>query len=265
MGKILLSLLFLFAIGAVSPVSGAEPVKAGGQRITGTARDALGRPVSHAAINLQASDGHVVEHTTSNANGAFSFSGIAPGTYAVVADKTGFKPATAIVTVGTQPLAPVVLALESTGALNLAVVAKRLDIARSTLSPETGSSTYRFTQQDIKQLPRGENTPLNEVILQAPGMAQDSFGQLHVRGEHANLQYRINGVELPEGISGFGQAFSLALRQQPLAHHRGAAGAVWPAHRRHHRHPHQERHVCQRWHDRHVRRPARHWCNRASR
>ncbi|MBV8190339.1 MAG: TonB-dependent receptor, partial [Alphaproteobacteria bacterium] len=32
-------------------------------------------------------------------------------------------------------------------------------------------------------------------------------GQLHVRGDHANLQYRINGVLIPEGITGFGQNF----------------------------------------------------------
>ncbi|MEJ0000971.1 MAG: TonB-dependent receptor, partial [Verrucomicrobiota bacterium] len=36
-------------------------------------------------------------------------------------------------------------------------------------------------------------------------VAEDSFGQLHVRGEHANLQYRINDVLIPEGITGFGQ------------------------------------------------------------
>ena len=37
-------------------------------------------------------------------------------------------------------------------------------------------------------------------------MVQDSAanGDLHVRGEHANLQYRINDVLLPEGITGFG-------------------------------------------------------------
>ena len=37
-------------------------------------------------------------------------------------------------------------------------------------------------------------------------MAQDSAanGDLHLRGEHANIQYRINDVLLPEGISGFG-------------------------------------------------------------
>jgi outer membrane receptor protein involved in Fe transport len=36
-------------------------------------------------------------------------------------------------------------------------------------------------------------------------VAEDSLGQVHVRGEHANLQYRINDVLLPEGITGFGQ------------------------------------------------------------
>ncbi|MDE2349668.1 MAG: TonB-dependent receptor [Gammaproteobacteria bacterium] len=36
-------------------------------------------------------------------------------------------------------------------------------------------------------------------------MTQDSFGQFHVRGEHDGLQYRLNGIVLPEGISVFGQ------------------------------------------------------------
>ena len=39
-------------------------------------------------------------------------------------------------------------------------------------------------------------------------MAQDCFGQLHIRGEHNGLQYRLNGVILPEGLSVFGQALS---------------------------------------------------------
>ena len=48
------------------------------------------------------------------------------------------------------------------------------------------------------------------MILQAPGVAQDSFGQLHIRGEHNGLQYRLNGVILPEGLSVFSQALSPA-------------------------------------------------------
>jgi outer membrane receptor protein involved in Fe transport len=87
------------------------------------------------------------------------------------------------------------------------VVGKRLDESRNSLSPDTGSTIYRFDRLEIETLPQGDSTPLNQVILQAPGVVQDSFGQLHVRGDHANVQYRIDGVFIPESISGFGQAF----------------------------------------------------------
>ena len=86
------------------------------------------------------------------------------------------------------------------------VTAKKLDQARDRISPDTGSSTYRFSEQDIDQLPLGSDTPLNQILLQAPGVVQDSYGQLHVRGDHDNLQYRINGVIIPEPITGFGQS-----------------------------------------------------------
>jgi outer membrane receptor protein involved in Fe transport len=42
-------------------------------------------------------------------------------------------------------------------------------------------------------------------MLQLPDAAQDSFGQLHIRGDHNGLQFRLNGVILPDGISVFGQ------------------------------------------------------------
>ena len=83
---------------------------------------------------------------------------------------------------------------------------KRLDTARNGLSPTTGSSIYSFDQTDIEALPLGASTPLNQVLLQAPGVVQDSYGQLHVRGDHANMQYRIDGVVIPEPITGFGPA-----------------------------------------------------------
>ncbi len=40
-----------------------------------------------------------------------------------------------------------------------------------------------------------------------PGVSQDSAasGELHVRNEHANVQYRINGIMLPDGVGAFGQ------------------------------------------------------------
>lgn len=186
----------------------AQPPPKIRQNISGTVKDAIGRPVKNVQLSLQTSAGKTAATTVSDSDGNFTFKDLAPGVYAVVAVKKSFKTATAIVSLTSQRPKPVELALQSEAALSLAVVAKRLDQSRNQLSPTTGGSEYSFSQKAIQELPQGANTPLNQVLLQAPGVVQDSFGQLHVRGDHANLQYRINGVQLPEGITGFGQVLS---------------------------------------------------------
>jgi len=87
----------------------------------------------------------------------------------------------------------------------IVVSAQRLNEARAGIETQTGASTYTVDSAAIKAMPGGENTQLSQVILQAPDVSQDSFGQLHVRGEHNGLQYRLNGIILPEGISVFSQ------------------------------------------------------------
>jgi len=94
---------------------------------------------------------------------------------------------------------------EQTTKLNEVDVIGTLDIARNQIVPSLGATKYEISDTQINTQSEGANAPFNEVLLRAPGVAQDSFGQVHVRGEHANLQYRINGVLLPEGLSGFGQ------------------------------------------------------------
>jgi outer membrane receptor for ferrienterochelin and colicins len=88
------------------------------------------------------------------------------------------------------------------------VTARRLDSARADIQPALGATTYSLPEAFINNLPGGANTQLNQVILQAPGAAQDSFGQLHIRGDHGNIQYRLNNVILPEGLQVFGQTLS---------------------------------------------------------
>jgi outer membrane receptor protein involved in Fe transport len=83
---------------------------------------------------------------------------------------------------------------------------KRLNEVRTGIQTQTGASVYTLDEAAIKAVPGGDNTLLNQVILQAPEVAQDSFGQFHIRGEHNGLQYRLNGIILPEGISVFGQS-----------------------------------------------------------
>ncbi|SDD99672.1 TonB-dependent receptor domain-containing protein [Belnapia rosea] len=62
-------------------------------------------------------------------------------------------------------------------------------------------------RETIEGLPGGANGSLNQILLQTPGVVQDSLGDIHIHGEHRNLQYRLNGVQLPEGVAGFAQVF----------------------------------------------------------
>ena len=94
-------------------------------------------------------------------------------------------------------------------AVEYQITAKKLDDSRNKLSPKTGGSSFSFKQKDIDNLPQGQATSLNQVLLRAPSVVQSTQGQLYVRGDHANLQYRINGVMLPEGVSGFGQSLDV--------------------------------------------------------
>ena len=98
-------------------------------------------------------------------------------------------------------------AADATGS-EVVITARRLDAARQTVEPALGASTFSLPSQLVDNLPGGENIQLNQVILQAPGATQDSFGQLHIRGDHNNIQYRLNNVILPEGLSVFGQTLS---------------------------------------------------------
>jgi outer membrane receptor protein involved in Fe transport len=82
-----------------------------------------------------------------------------------------------------------------------------MDQSRENLLPKVGASSYTLSRQAIETLPQGDNASIDKVILQIPGISYDSAvsnPNFHVRNEYANVQYRINGIVLPEGVSGLG-------------------------------------------------------------
>src|ERR1039457_1092922 len=89
----------------------------------------------------------------------------------------------------------------SGGVLDTVVVtAQRLNEKRAGIETQTGASTYTIDDAAIAATPGGDNVQFNQVILQAPNVVQDSFGQFHVRGDHNDVQYRLDGMLCPEGI-----------------------------------------------------------------
>ncbi|HTH61895.1 MAG TPA: TonB-dependent receptor [Paraburkholderia sp.] len=180
----------------------------------GTVVDAQGHAIT-ARISLQDANGHVVAQTTAGPDGRFQLDHVAPGTYAATIEAQGYGAVTRVATMAQGQMPdPLAVVMRKDSTLDVTVNAQRLDRARNGLLPEVGASVYRITQADIDASPQGANTPLNQVLLQAPGVVNDSYGQLHVRGDHADLQYRLNGIIIPEPISGFGQSLDARIVDQ---------------------------------------------------
>jgi hypothetical protein len=94
-----------------------------------------------------------------------------------------------------------------------AVTANTLNQGLNTIYAPMGTAPTTISHDTIQALPQGENATVEKILLQAPGVTQDSAasGSLHVRNEHANVQVRINGIMLPDGVTGFGTFLDTAL------------------------------------------------------
>jgi outer membrane receptor protein involved in Fe transport len=106
---------------------------------------------------------------------------------------------------GTDDSSPVVL--------SSVTVTAQLDQAREEIAPSLGAVTYTIGPDQIQTTGQGESSSFQQVILQAPGVVQEEFGEIHVRGDHGDVQYRVNGVLLPESLNGFGQEVDTHLIQ----------------------------------------------------
>lgn len=89
------------------------------------------------------------------------------------------------------------------------VTAQRLKSAQIRLSPSVGTTVYHVDRNLIDSQGQGDSTPFDQLLLHLPGVDADSkgSGSIHVRDDHGNVQYRVDGVQLPETISGFGSMF----------------------------------------------------------
>jgi outer membrane receptor protein involved in Fe transport len=110
-----------------------------------------------------------------------------------------------------RPAAPAAAPL--TPAEQLAAKSNAFDQSRSNLYTTIGTTSSTQSHATIDALPQGTNQTVEKVLLQAPGVSQDTAvnGGLHVRNDHANVQFRINGVMLPDGVSGFSSILDTGL------------------------------------------------------
>ena len=172
--------------------------------ITGVVQyEDLGR-APHANVQLRDQEGSLLETQVTNEAGEFIFGAPGSGIYSIRATQSTLSSESAIVKIATEPLTEVMLTLASRQELTLEVVAPLPPIQH-----HTSSETYSVSRKDIEELPRGNNIELNQVLLTLPSAADGGLGQVHIRQEHAGLQFRIDGVPIPDTVSSaFSDIFS---------------------------------------------------------
>jgi outer membrane cobalamin receptor len=178
--------------------------------IQGVVRDAAGAPLAGASVNVEGGGRSI--SASSQANGSFSVHDLPFGDYTVQVRADGLAPSLDNISVGSDGVTPLdvhlvaVSATAEEAAAPVTVESTRLRINRS-----AAVSSQTIDQKQIAELPGGTTQSLPKVLYATnPGFVEGSFGQVFARGNHANLQYDIDGIQLPDSVSGtFGDAFSV--------------------------------------------------------
>ena len=160
------------------------------------ADSASGTPLSGGEVRVHRG-GDLIAIATTDAFGRFVVHNLPAGAYRVDVRYLGYRPETRDVTVGATaglsradfhmvPLPVNLSAVEVTSVVPLAV--------------DTRTGNQIFKQNDY----HGAPTNTTSQILQQSigGAARAPTGEVHIRGQHAEYTYYVDGVPVPSGISG---------------------------------------------------------------
>ncbi|MDZ4733917.1 MAG: TonB-dependent receptor [Nitrospirota bacterium] len=169
----------------------AEPIV-----ITGSVQNQDLRRVGQVVVEVKNQEGTLVTTGVTNDAGEFRIPVPADGTYSVSAIRDIYRTEYVVIKIGTEGPTSITLTLSLTREIALEV--------RAPLAPiqhKASSETYSVSRKDIEELPRGNNVELHDVLLTIPSAVYGSLKQVHIRQDHANLQFRIDGVPIPDTVS----------------------------------------------------------------
>ncbi len=185
----------LWGVSTDSRIHVAEAAGAG--VITGKVQDRDLRRVDQAIVQLRDQEGNTVAQGVTDQAGEFALTVPKDGTYSVSAVRDTYRSEYVVVKIGEEQLAPVTLTLAVTKEIALEIV--------SSLPPlqyRASSETYQLNRKDIEALPKGNNNDVHEVLLTVPSVVYGALKQTHIRQDHANQQYRLDGIPIPDTVSG---------------------------------------------------------------
>src|SRR5256712_4916970 len=154
------------------------------------------RRVDQAIVQVRDQEGNVVTQGVTNQAGEFTVTVPQEGTYSVSAVQDTYKSEFVVVNIGMERAASVVLTLAVTKEIALEIISPL-----PAIQYRASSETYQLSRKDVEILPRGNNNTVAQVLQTIPSVVYGALGETHIRQDHANQQFRIDGVPIPEGVS----------------------------------------------------------------
>src|SRR3984957_16083945 len=207
-GTALSSIILLHAITLSAPASAAQQKtpavatdKANPAQVSGTVVDSSGAVMAGATVQIRSVDGAEKAKTRTDANGAFSISGLAASNYRLVVASAGFETKEIPVTIGTgEASAPLRISLAVSRVNTAVTVNGRNDDLVGIADSATQGTVGAQEIQDRPILRSGE------ILEAVPGLIITQ----HAGGGKAN-QYFLRGFNLDHGTD-----FAIFIDDMPL-------------------------------------------------
>lgn len=194
--------LVLWVLGFAA-LMGASPIQVMGEDgnnrvwiVTGVVQYEDLHRVPQAKVELRDQEGTVIETQVTNEGGEFNLAPPEHGIYSIRAIQAELSSESVILKIGSVPLMEIRLTLAARQELTLEVVASLPPIQH-----RLSSETYSVSRKNIEELPRGNNIELSDLLLTIPRVVDGALKQVHIRQDHANYQFRIDGVPIPNTVS----------------------------------------------------------------
>jgi outer membrane receptor for ferrienterochelin and colicin len=163
--------------------------------VTGVVDDALLHPLGGATVVIHDSAGNTVGTEVTGPDGKFSFPHVPFGDYTVEASSPGLVGDHQHLQITSSQVASVELTL---------VAGEEIVTMEETWSvpaPTTATaSVVTVTRQQLQEQPGGDDRPITDVVATQPGFVVDALGNIYARGNHANVQYQVDGIPVPDSV-----------------------------------------------------------------
>jgi hypothetical protein len=163
--------------------------------VGGIVEDALLHPLKGATVVLHDSAGNTVAHTITGDDGAFNFPNITFGDYTVEATAPGLVGDHQHLQISSSQISAIELTLVNSEE----IITIHEDWAVPPPPPVTGS-VATVTRQKLNETPGGEDRPVTDIVATQPGFVVDALGNIYARGNHANIQYQVDGIPVPDSV-----------------------------------------------------------------